>query len=77
MNRMTATALHRNTNAVLARVEGGEPVEITLTGRPVARIVPAGTGNPLLDQVVCGRPVDPGHPHRPDSLASAKCGPVH
>jgi prevent-host-death family protein len=35
--------LNQDTAGVLARVEGGEVVEITNRGRPIARIVPIGT----------------------------------
>ena len=34
--------LHTNTRQVLARAEAGEPVTITVGGRPVAELRPAG-----------------------------------
>jgi prevent-host-death family protein len=44
MDRITIRSLHQDTAGVLARVQQGETVEITIRGRPIARIVPVSTG---------------------------------
>jgi len=41
MKNLSARELQRNIKTILDRVEGGESVEITRRGRPVARLVPA------------------------------------
>jgi prevent-host-death family protein len=45
--------LNQDTAGVLARVEGGEVVEITNRGRPIARIVPIAADS-LADLVAAG-----------------------
>jgi prevent-host-death family protein len=60
MERIPVRELNQNTSAVLARVERGEMLEITVSGRPVARLVPIEGGHALLDRLVAeGRAVAP------------------
>jgi prevent-host-death family protein len=40
VERIPVRELNQNTSAVLARVQRGETIEVTASGRPVARIVP-------------------------------------
>ncbi len=40
-------ALQQNASAVVLRVEGGESIDITDRGRPVARLVPIASGSPV------------------------------
>ena len=47
--------LRQNASAVLRRVAGGEIVEITQRGRPVARLVPLGAGGGLDQLAAEGR----------------------
>jgi prevent-host-death family protein len=44
MERIPIRELNQNTSAVLIRVQQGETVEVTVSGRPVARIVPIDGG---------------------------------
>ncbi len=41
MSEIASRELRNNTRALLARVEAGEPVTITVDGRPVAVLTPA------------------------------------
>lgn len=60
MERIPVRELNQNTSAVLARVERGETLEVTVSGRPVARLVPIEGGHTLLDRLVAeGRAVPP------------------
>src|SRR5262245_42581618 len=60
MERIPVRELNQNTSAVLARVERGETLEVTVSGRPVARLVPIEGGHALLDRLVAeGRAVPP------------------
>lgn len=52
MERIPVRELNQNTSAVLARVERGETLEVTVSGRPVARLVPIKGGHSLLDRLV-------------------------
>lgn len=56
MGQVPVRELNQDTAGVLARVEGGETVEITRHGRVIGRIVPAGVGE-LDDWVAAGRAV--------------------
>jgi prevent-host-death family protein len=56
MGQVPVRELNQDTAGVLARVEGGETVEITRHGRVIGRIVPAGVGE-LDDWVAQGRAV--------------------
>ena len=47
--------LTQDTASVMARVEGGEIVEITRHGKVIGRIVPAGAAGELDDWVAAGR----------------------
>ena len=52
--------LNQNTSQVLARVSGGETVEITDRGHPIARLVPVGGDRSALAKLVAaGRAVAP------------------
>jgi prevent-host-death family protein len=54
MDQVPVRVLNQDTASVLARVEGGETVEITSRGKPIARIVPIYQGE-LADLVAQGR----------------------
>jgi prevent-host-death family protein len=53
MEQIPIRTLNQDTAGVLARVEGGEVVEITNRGRPIARIVPV-PDDPMADLVAAG-----------------------
>ncbi len=55
MVRIPVRVLNQDTASVMARVEGGETVEITRHGKVIGRIVPAGTSGELDDWVAAGR----------------------
>jgi len=56
MERIPVRELNQHTSAVLARVVGGESLEITVNGRPAARLVPVeGGAVELADLVSRGR----------------------
>jgi prevent-host-death family protein len=60
MERIGVRELNQNTSQVLARVSGGETIEITDRGRPVARLVPVGDETSTLARLVSsGRAVAP------------------
>jgi prevent-host-death family protein len=60
MERIGVRELNQNTSQVLARVSGGETVEITDRGRPIARLVPVGDDHKALAKLVAtGRAVAP------------------
>ncbi|SNS94031.1 prevent-host-death family protein [Asanoa hainanensis] len=60
MERIGVRELNQNTSQVLARVSGGETVEITDRGRPIARLVPVGDDRSTLNKLVAGgRAVSP------------------
>ncbi len=50
MVRIGVRALQQNASAVLRRVEGGERLEVTDRGRPVALLVPVPKGD-VLDRL--------------------------
>jgi prevent-host-death family protein len=52
MERIGVRDLNQNTSQVLARVSGGETIEITDRGRPVARLVPLNDESTALDRLV-------------------------
>lgn len=52
MERIGVRELNQNTSQVLARVSGGETLEITDRGRPVARLVPVGDDRSTLARLV-------------------------
>jgi prevent-host-death family protein len=71
---MGVRELKSSLSAVLRRVGAGEQVRITVRGRPVADIVPAGAslaGDPLRSLIADGRVVAPvrSRPVRPPRLA--------
>ncbi|GGM24512.1 type II toxin-antitoxin system Phd/YefM family antitoxin [Micromonospora yangpuensis] len=60
MERIGVRELNQNTSQVLARVSGGETVEITDRGRPIARLVPVGDDRSVLAKLVAaGRAAPP------------------
>ena len=60
MERIGVRELNQNTSQVLARVSGGETVEITDRGRSIARLVPVGDDRSTLARLVAaGRAVAP------------------
>jgi prevent-host-death family protein len=52
MDRIPVRELNQNTSAVLARVQRGESLEVTVSGTPVARLVPLTGTQSLLDRLV-------------------------
>lgn len=60
MDRIPVRELNQNTSAVLARVQRGESLEVTVSGTAVARLVPVTTTQSLLDGLVAeGRATAP------------------
>ncbi len=60
MERIGVRELNQNTSQVLARVSGGETIEITDRGHPVARLVPVADEMSTLARLVAsGRAVAP------------------
>jgi prevent-host-death family protein len=60
MNRIGVRELNQNTSQVLARVSGGETIEITDRGRLVARLVPVDDETSTLNRLVAsGRAAAP------------------
>ena len=60
MESIGVRELNQNTSQVLARVSGGETIEITDRGHPVARLVPVGDDRSSLAKLVAaGRAVAP------------------
>jgi prevent-host-death family protein len=60
MERIGVRELNQHTSQVLARVSGGESIEITERGRPIARLVPVGDDRSVLARLVAaGRAVAP------------------
>ena len=60
MERIGVRELNQNTSQVLARVSGGETIEITDRGHPVARLVPVADETSTLARLVgTGRAVAP------------------
>ncbi len=55
MMQVPVRVLNQDTASVMARVEGGETVEITRHGKVIGRIVPAGAAGELDDWVAAGR----------------------
>jgi prevent-host-death family protein len=60
MERIPVRELNQNTSAVLARVQRGESLEVTVSGTAVARLVPVTITQSLLDRLVAeGRATAP------------------
>lgn len=60
MERIGVRDLNQNTSQVLARVSGGESLEITDRGHPIARLVPVGNDRSTLARLVAaGRATAP------------------
>ena len=52
MTRVGIRELKQNASAVLRRVAGGEVVEVTDRGRPIARLVPIPREESIVDRLV-------------------------
>jgi prevent-host-death family protein len=62
MDSIPISDLNQHTTAVLARVANGESLEITVSGRPIARLVPIDTNaTPRADLVRRGRLIPAGN----------------
>lgn len=60
MERIGVRDLNQNTSQVLARVSGGESLEITDRGHPIARLVPVSDDRSTLARLVAaGRATAP------------------
>lgn len=60
MEQIGVRELNQNTSQVLARVSGGETIEVTERGRPLARLVPIHSDQSALARLVAtGRAVPP------------------
>lgn len=60
MESIGVRELNQNTSQVLARVSGGESIEITDRGHPIARLVPVGDDrSSLANLIAAGRAVAP------------------
>ncbi|TDC01290.1 type II toxin-antitoxin system prevent-host-death family antitoxin [Micromonospora fluostatini] len=60
MEQIGVRELNQSTSQVLARVSGGETLEITDRGHPIARLVPVGDDKSTLARLVAtGRAVAP------------------
>ncbi|MFC9298236.1 type II toxin-antitoxin system Phd/YefM family antitoxin [Streptomyces sp. NPDC057011] len=60
MDRIPVRELNQHTSAVLARVQRGESLEVTVSGTAVARLVPITPTQSLLDRLVAeGRATAP------------------
>ncbi len=75
MERIGVRELNQHTSQVLARVSGGETIEITDRGRPVAKLVPVGGDTSALARLVtsgraCG-PTTTGPVALPPTLGDA------
>ena len=55
IEQVPVRVLNQDTASVLARVEGGETVEITSRGKPIARLVPIADHGELDDLIAAGR----------------------
>lgn len=55
MHRIGVRQLQQNAAEALRRVQRGERIEVTDRGRPVALLVPVGTGHPLHALEAAGR----------------------
>lgn len=74
VEQIPVRVLNQNTAGVLARVEGGEVVEITSRGKPIARIVPATPHGELDDLIAAGR-VIPATDRTPFTMPTVKAPP--
>lgn len=52
MERIPVRELNQHTSAVLARVVGGESLEITVSGRPAALLIPVTGSSGGIDDLV-------------------------
>lgn len=66
MDSIPVRELNQHTSAVLARVAGGETLEITVSGRPAARLVPIDSSeHGIADLVRRGRLIPASDPTPP------------
>ncbi|MET9876687.1 type II toxin-antitoxin system prevent-host-death family antitoxin [Actinacidiphila glaucinigra] len=68
MERIPVRELNQNTSAVLARVQHGETLEVTVSGTPVARLVPVSGSQSVLDRMVAEGRATPPVPSGPVPL---------
>ncbi|GAB3275058.1 type II toxin-antitoxin system Phd/YefM family antitoxin [Kineosporia babensis] len=59
MQQIGIRELNQNTSQVLARVSGGESLEITDRGRPIARLVPVTDDQAALARLVASGKASP------------------
>ena len=59
MERVGVRELRQNLSVYLRRVKAGVSLEVTERGEPVARLVPAPTGNDVLDRLIADGKVRP------------------
>ncbi|MEU4193087.1 type II toxin-antitoxin system prevent-host-death family antitoxin [Kribbella sp. NPDC026611] len=52
MDSIPVRELNQHTSAVLARVANGESLEITVSGRPAARLVPIDNNTSIRDELI-------------------------
>ncbi len=71
MARVGIRELRQNASALIRRVIGGENIEVTDRGRPVARIVPLRDGSVLDQMIVEGRASRPRRSPRLEAPRSA------
>jgi prevent-host-death family protein len=74
MERIPERELTQHTSAVLARVANGESIEVTVSGRPVARLVPIARSSALDDLIAAGR-IIPATNHTPFRMPTVKAEP--
>lgn len=65
MERVGIRELRQNLSRYVARTLHGDSFEVTERGRPVGRLVPPGTGDPWLDQLVAAGLVRPANRRSP------------
>jgi prevent-host-death family protein len=70
VERIPVHELSQRIDASVARVMDGESIEVTLSGRPVARIVPI-AGTRELDDLVAAGTVTPATDHTPFTMPLA------
>jgi prevent-host-death family protein len=73
MDQVPMRVLNQDTASVMARVEGGETVEVTNRGKPIARIVPITHGE--LDDLVAAGRVIPATIKGPFTMPTIKAPP--
>ncbi|MBA3779410.1 MAG: type II toxin-antitoxin system prevent-host-death family antitoxin [Chloroflexi bacterium] len=69
MNRIGLRELRQNASAYVKRAERGEIIEVTLRGRPVARLMPRGSSS-VRDRLIEEGRLRPGGGQLLETLAS-------